>query len=148
MGVLDNKNDGGSGFVNIKTLQSVILQLRGTYTNFGCAIGWEYWDAGGTDGFFYPWQWVNAVAKAIFGKHTLPVPNLTAAATRPLAPFQNATDILADYGVDYAWAVWALNRTTGNLLEAEQLLVGAGKLTSVRANGSEVEGAHLRSANG
>ncbi|EMC93193.1 glycoside hydrolase family 18 protein [Baudoinia panamericana UAMH 10762] len=128
MGVLDSSNDGGSGFVGLSTLQGVIQQLRANYDNFGCAVGWEYWDAGTSDGLDYPWQWVQEISKSIFGasngtpKNTTsePLPN-------PPAPFQALTDELVDLGAAYLQAVWALNITNGDLLAAEQLL----NLTSV-----------------
>ncbi|KAK5119567.1 hypothetical protein LTR85_007395 [Meristemomyces frigidus] len=125
MGVLDSSGDGGSGFVPIKTLESVILQLRANYANFGCAVGWEYWDAGTTDSpaFEYPWQWVQAVSSAVSGDQTLPAKNLTSSPLpNPAAPFPSLTETLVHLGAEWLWAVWALNVTDGNLLEAEQLL--------------------------
>ncbi|KAK4574943.1 hypothetical protein LTR86_000793 [Recurvomyces mirabilis] len=124
MGVLDNKNDGGSGFVPIKTLMSTIMQLRSNYPMFGCAVGWEYWDAGVNDGYTYPWQWVKEVATSVFGQNSeLPAQNLTSSPV-PNAPAPNPglTQTLVDLGANWQWAVWALNVTDFNLLAAEQLL--------------------------
>ncbi|KAK5160967.1 hypothetical protein LTS14_000761 [Recurvomyces mirabilis] len=124
MGVLDDKNDGGSGFVPIKTLMSTIMQLRSNYPMFGCAVGWEYWDAGVNDGYTYPWQWVKEVATSVFGQNSeLPVQNLTSSPV-PNAPAPNPglTQTLVDLGASWQWAVWALNVTDFNLLAAEQLL--------------------------
>lgn len=125
MGVLDSSGDGGSGFVGIQTLTDTILQLRANYANFGCAVGWEYWDAGSTDSpaFEYPWQWVKNVSSAVFGDQTLPAQNLTnIALTSTDVPFPDSTEALVDQGAEWFWAVWALNVTDGNFHEAQQLL--------------------------
>jgi len=124
MGVLDNQSDGGSGFVPIATLMSTIMQLRSNYPMFGCAVGWEYWDAGGDDGYTYPWQWVKEVAMSVFGENSdLPAQNVTSSpAPNAPAPFPGLTHTLVDLGATWQWAVWALNITDGNLVAAEQLL--------------------------
>ena len=123
MGVLDSSGDGGSGFVAIDQLKKVILQLRANYANFGCAVGWEYWDAGKSDNFAQPWQWVQAVSSAVFGQQTWPAQNTTATpVTKTPAPYPAQTETLFDLGADWLWAVWALNVTSGNLLAAEKLL--------------------------
>ncbi|KAK4544115.1 hypothetical protein LTR36_004613 [Oleoguttula mirabilis] len=125
MGVLDSSGDGGSGFVRIQTFKFIILQLRANYANFGCAVGWEYWDAGTTDSpaFVYPWQWVESVSSAVFGQQSLPAKNVTDnPLPNPAAPFLTLTESLVGLGAEWLWAVWALNVTDGNLLKAEQLL--------------------------
>ena len=122
MGVLDSSGDGGSGFVAIDTLKQVILQLRSNYANFGCAVGWEYWDAGKSDNFAQPWQWVQAVSSVVFGQQTLPAQNKTAVVNKTPAHYPAQTETLYDLGADWLWAVWALNLTSGNLFAAEKLL--------------------------
>lgn len=67
MGVLTNPGDGGSGFVGLETLKSVLSSLGGKYPTFGCAVGWEYWAAGTGDGLEKPWMWVKALGEVISG---------------------------------------------------------------------------------
>jgi hypothetical protein len=68
MGVLDCSNDGQpNGFVHIEPLQETIRNLRVLYPNFGGVAGWEYYDAGMSDGDVYqPWSWVKKVGQALF----------------------------------------------------------------------------------
>jgi hypothetical protein len=33
---------------------------------FGGISGWEYWDAGGTDGELKPWEWVKSIGDVVF----------------------------------------------------------------------------------
>lgn len=65
MGVLTNPGDGGSGFVGLDTLKSVVGTLGAKYASFGCAVGWEYWAAGTGDGLSEPWMWVKALGDVI-----------------------------------------------------------------------------------
>lgn len=65
MGVLTNPGDGGSGFVKLPTLKSVVGSLGAKHASFGCAVGWEYWAAGTGDGMQYPWMWVKALGDVI-----------------------------------------------------------------------------------
>lgn len=65
MGVLTNPGDGGSGFVKLPTLKSVVGSLGAKYASFGCAVGWEYWAAGTGDGMQYPWMWVKELGDLI-----------------------------------------------------------------------------------
>jgi len=66
MGVLDS-SDGGSGYVAINTVQSTIETLKGMYPTFGGVFGWEYFDAGNTDGDAQPYQWVASIREALYG---------------------------------------------------------------------------------
>lgn len=65
MGVLTNPGDGGSGFVKLPTLKSVVGSLGAKYASFGCAVGWEYWAAGTGDGMQQPWMWVKELGDVI-----------------------------------------------------------------------------------
>jgi hypothetical protein len=65
MGVLTNPGDGGSGFVQLPTLKSVVSSLGAKHATFGCAVGWEYWAAGTGDGIAEPWMWVKALGDVI-----------------------------------------------------------------------------------
>jgi hypothetical protein len=65
MGVLTNPGDGGSGFVKLPTLKSVVGSLGAKHASFGCAVGWEYWAAGTGDGMQYPWMWVKELGDVI-----------------------------------------------------------------------------------
>lgn len=123
MGVLDNSADGGSGFVALETLKGVIKQLQANYPAFGCAVGWEYWNAGATDGYASPWQWVKEIGNVVFQATALPTRNLTVASDpQPPAPFQAETNALFGLVGNYFEAVRALNITNGDLAEAEKLL--------------------------
>lgn len=123
MGVLDNPNDGGSGFVKFSTLKGVIEQLRTNYASFGCAVGWEYWDAGGADGYAQPWQWVKAVGGAVFGEDDVKNANLTTDENlKPATPWPSLMDDLTGLGAGWYPSVKALNQTSGNLDEAKGLL--------------------------
>lgn len=129
MGVLDNPNDGGSGFVDIRTLTTVIQQLKANYATFGCAVGWEYWDAGGADGYSVPWQWVKDVGMAVFGSVQADVArNVTVDENlEPPSPWPSVTRSLVDMGGGWGDAVKALNQTGGDEEKAKGLL-GLGDL--------------------
>jgi hypothetical protein len=92
MGVLTNPGDGGSGFVKLPTLKSVVGSLGAKYASFGCAVGWEYWAAGTGDGMQYPWMWVKElgdVIAAFASRQNAGVPSTSASAsngTTPSAP--------------------------------------------------------------
>ena len=67
MGVLDSAADGNpNGFVGIEILQETIRKLKITYPTFGGVAGWEYFDAGITDGVIQPWEWVKNIGVALF----------------------------------------------------------------------------------
>ena len=67
LGVLDSADDGGAnGFVNVSTLGRTVRDLRGLYGSFGGVAGWEYHDAGVTDGGREPWEWVKRIGEALF----------------------------------------------------------------------------------
>lgn len=132
MGVLDCAADGGSGFVALDTLTSVIRQLRANYPSFGCAVGWEYWDAGKTDGYADPWRWVKEIGGVVFDNGTLPAPEIKAdKLPNPPAPYQNSTDFLSEVGVGYLEAVRVLNETAGDLCAAEQDLGLVGLINEI-----------------
>ncbi|KAN0103495.1 glycoside hydrolase family 18 protein [Hyaloscypha variabilis] len=67
LGVLDCPDDGqANGFLNFTTLESTIGGLRALYGEFGGVAGWEYHDAGRTDGWREPWEWVKRIGDALF----------------------------------------------------------------------------------
>ncbi|KAE9374893.1 glycoside hydrolase family 18 protein [Stipitochalara longipes BDJ] len=67
LGVLDCADDGqANGFVNVTTLDQTIGELRRLYEGFGGVAGWEYHDAGMTDGGREPWEWVKKIGDALF----------------------------------------------------------------------------------
>jgi len=67
LGVLDSADDGGAnGFVNVTTLGQTVRELRGLYEWFGGVAGWEYHDAGMSDGGREPWEWVKRIGEALF----------------------------------------------------------------------------------
>ncbi|KJY01838.1 hypothetical protein TI39_contig278g00052 [Zymoseptoria brevis] len=64
IGLLANRNDGGSGHFSAGAYQRTLNTLRSTYSNFGSAAGWEYWNAGELDGYspaLQNHQWVRVV---------------------------------------------------------------------------------------
>lgn len=62
-GALTNPADGGSGYVPVTTLSSVVKSLVAEHQDFGGVDGWEYFNSlpGGTAA---PWQWAAAIATA------------------------------------------------------------------------------------
>lgn len=90
MGVLTNPGDGGSGFVGLDTLKSVVGTLGAKYASFGCAVGWEYWAAGTGDGLSEPWMWVKALGDVIATFAKAPQQNDGAAPTST-SPSSEAT---------------------------------------------------------
>jgi hypothetical protein len=68
LGVLDSENDGNSnGFIDLQTLNQTVRDLRGLYGGgFGGVAGWEYFDAGSTDGGIENWEWVKRIGQALF----------------------------------------------------------------------------------
>ena len=66
MGLLNSENDG-SGFVGLDDVKGVIENLKSQYSDFGGADGWEYFDAGSSDGLSQPWQWTKEIGQALFG---------------------------------------------------------------------------------
>lgn len=64
VGALTNSGNGGSGYVDVPTLQNTLRQLGEKYTAFGGVTGWEYFNATPASGSD-PWQWVTDVASAL-----------------------------------------------------------------------------------
>jgi hypothetical protein len=62
-GALTNASNGGSGFVSVPALSSVVSSLASKYPDFGGVDGWEYFNSqpGGTAA---PWQWAAAMSSA------------------------------------------------------------------------------------
>ncbi|CAD6444196.1 3ed4a70a-a38d-4192-a0c1-40c3f952f368 [Sclerotinia trifoliorum] len=57
-------NDAG-GWVPIGSLKNTIRSLRNKYPNFGGVNGWEYFDAGSTDGLVQPYMWMANLRDAL-----------------------------------------------------------------------------------
>ncbi len=64
VGALTNPANGGSGHVDVPTLQDTLRQLGEKHTSFGGVTGWEYFNAEPADGS-EAWQWVREVASAL-----------------------------------------------------------------------------------
>lgn len=128
MGVLDNPNDGGSGYVALSNLKSVLSDLAakyGTSSGFGCAVGWEYWDAGQSEGWSDPYGWVKAVAQAVVNPNSASTQSkrtIIADLPNPESPWPNLIEILTGKGSGFLEANKALNLTNGDLLGASKLL--------------------------
>ncbi|KAF7932920.1 uncharacterized protein EAE97_008687 [Botrytis byssoidea] len=58
------RNDA-SGWVPISTLKNTIKSLRNKYPNFGGVNGWEYFDAGSSDGLSQPYMWMANLREAL-----------------------------------------------------------------------------------
>jgi hypothetical protein len=71
MGVLDCADEEANGFVNITTLHKTIKDLKGMYGGIGGVAGWEYYNAGLTDGTKEPWEWVKKIGTVLLD----PLPN-------------------------------------------------------------------------
>lgn len=54
-----------SGWVPISTLKNTIKSLRNKYPNFGGVNGWEYFDAGSSDGLSQPYMWMANLREAL-----------------------------------------------------------------------------------
>lgn len=69
-------------------------------------------------------QWVQAISAAVSG--AVPKGYVTNTTSTPLpnpqSPWPAATQTLVGLGAAYQWAIYALNRTNGDLLAAEKLL--------------------------
>lgn len=57
-------NDAG-GWVPVGTLKNTISILSKKYPNFGGVNGWEYFDAGSSDGLFQPYMWMADLREAL-----------------------------------------------------------------------------------
>jgi len=75
MGVLDSA-DGGqpNGFLRVERLVEVVGEFKALYegkSGFGGIAGWEYFDAGSSDGYdgevVENWKWVKKVGEVLFG---------------------------------------------------------------------------------
>ena len=133
MGVLTNPGDGGSGFVKLPTLKSVIGSLGAKHASFGCAVGWEYWAAGTGDGLQYPWQWVKALGDVIsmFGKEPAASAEVqppaaagssNATMTEPATPWPSQMQTLESVGAGHWDSLAALNMTNGDTKAAGDIL--------------------------
>ncbi|EME44889.1 glycoside hydrolase family 18 protein [Dothistroma septosporum NZE10] len=139
LGVLDSKNDGGSGWYSLSTYAATISTLKQNYNNFGGDVGWEYWDAGISEApaLQNPWQWVKTIGNAIFDG-TAAQKNLNTTVDDAPSPWPALTEEIvklsgsAGKPVPWLGAVQALNRTDGSLVGALNLL-GLGYLSIGRA---------------
>ena len=131
MGVLDSSNDG-SGFVDLSALESTIQQLRAQYPTFGGVDGWEYFDAGSSDGLSQPWQWDQTIGNSLFGGMSETAILAARDAknvsikdpSRPPTPFSHEIirSLQVDTGVGWFSALRALNMTSGDPVKARGLL--------------------------
>lgn len=69
MGLVNSENDG-SGFVGLDEILETVENLQDEYRNFGGVDGWEYFDAGSSDGLARPWMWTKRIGKVLFGDHS------------------------------------------------------------------------------
>ena len=128
MGVLTNPGDGGSGFVKLPTLKSVIGSLGAKYASFGCAVGWEYWAAGTGDGIQYPWQWVKALGDVISGFAKGEQTSSSSPDTQPPSdalpptPWPSQMATLESVGAGHWDSLRALNLTNGDTKAAGEML--------------------------
>ncbi|KXS95712.1 hypothetical protein AC578_10771 [Pseudocercospora eumusae] len=121
LGLLDNPNDGGSGWYGLDIYKTNIATLKANYPDFGCVTGWEYWDAGERDGLDEPWKWVQSIGAAVFTSEKGEV-NKTANVTNAVSPWPVLTQEIVNLGAPWLAAIRALNITDGNLTKALQIL--------------------------
>ncbi|KAK6538717.1 hypothetical protein TWF694_010292 [Orbilia ellipsospora] len=123
LGVLVNP-DLGWGYVPVAQLTDVIHQLRTTYPTFGGVIGWEYFDAGLSEGITEPALWVKAISNALFNPLTpVSVDHSTSNKPKISPPWPGPMNTLQGKGVGYFPALRALNMTGGDLGRAESLVL-------------------------
>jgi hypothetical protein len=72
MGALDCADDGApNGFVRINELEEKAGELREKHEGFGVVAGWEYHDAGASDGYdgevVQNWEWARREGEVLFG---------------------------------------------------------------------------------
>lgn len=124
LGVLDSPDDGGSGWYSLSTYQSVIKQLRANFATFGGVVGWEYFNAGNSDGLATPDLWVKGISTALTAPvSSLPTVNhVSAPLPIPQSPWSTSAQTLMSMGANWAQTANALNQTRGNLTLAENML--------------------------
>ncbi|EPS38759.1 hypothetical protein H072_7463 [Dactylellina haptotyla CBS 200.50] len=123
MGVLANPGNGGSGYVSMSRLTETIHQLRSNYPDFGGIIGWEYFNAGGSEKVTEPALWVKAMSNALYDPYTPRRINfLTSVVPEIPSQWPEALNTLRGEGSSYFEAVKALNVTNGDLAQAESIL--------------------------
>jgi chitinase len=124
LGVLANPQDGGSGHYSYTTYQNTLNTLRSTYSNFGSATGWEYWDAGERDQpKLKNYEWLTAVPSFSGRGQGDAEPNDTSSPVPdPPVPWPLDLSKLIGAGAGFFDGVIALNRTNGDLAKAADLL--------------------------
>lgn len=135
LGVLTNPSNGGSGYVEVPQLASVLRTLRSRHADFGGVMGWEYFNAlpGGIE---RPWDWAAEVSRVVRSSEssalesaagllplTLPSGASAAQLPAPSHPFPaESVRKLLDLGFSQQQAIAALNSTSGNVEYAAGLL--------------------------
>lgn len=133
LGLLTNPSNGGSGFVPIAQVESVIHSIRARHPDFGGIMGWEYFNALPGDQA-RPWEWAARIGRATRGP--LPLSMVQQAPQQaPIRPFgtpmppaaphpypAESIRTLQDLGFSQQQAVAALNSTSGNVEYAAGLL--------------------------
>ncbi|KAF4541896.1 Class iii chitinase protein [Lasiodiplodia theobromae] len=144
LGVLTNQGNGGSGYVATGVLEAVVRELRAKYPppaaatpqgvgsganrTFAGVMGWEYFNAGGTDGF-KPWEWAKRIGRAARSSTVEPWGAQSGsglagagAGAEPPVPWPEQVKQLMELGFARPNAVAALNATDGNVEMAAGLL--------------------------
>jgi hypothetical protein len=129
LGLLANPGDGGSGHYDHPIYQKTLNTLRSTYSDFGSAMGWEYWQAGERDSKpLKNFEWVAAVPSFSGQGRGTAQPNRTVGPVPdPPVPWPLDLSKLLGAGVPFFDGVRALNQSNGNLAQAAQSL-GLGDL--------------------
>lgn len=94
LGVLQSADDG-FGYLAIDDLQGAISNIRQSNAGFAGADGWEYFNAGNSDGFQRPTRWLKEIGKTVFADKAAAVP---AARGEHRPPISSALSRLMDDG--------------------------------------------------
>lgn len=67
LGVLDSADDG-FGYLGVSELEAAISNIRQSNADFAGLDGWEYFNAGNSDGFRRPTGWLKRIGRALSQK--------------------------------------------------------------------------------
>lgn len=83
-GFLDS-SDNGFGFLSLSDLKGALANLRSSNTAFAGADGWEYFNAGNSDGLTDRNAWLRAIGQAISGRAGVAMADVRRKHTPPMS---------------------------------------------------------------